>query len=168
MKNFLLISAFLSGGPLAAQPVIKLYAYSQVFTPGIVPQRDIVSENGSPEPNKPLAIIQYSIYASLTPAASVQFNKVWIKGQWYKIRTTADVTTPVITDQPVVKTLVPATTQKVVQVQQGDSLLSPQKSFAALRKMMNQSELIVAYIWKSKTYYIPVKKITELEPMHAM
>ncbi|MBM3415673.1 MAG: hypothetical protein FJY20_04325 [Bacteroidetes bacterium] len=168
MKNFLIISALLSAGSIAAQPVIKLYAYSQVDTPGIVPQRDIPAEDGAAPVKKPAAVISYYIYASLSRIAAVQFSRIWIKGQWYKIRTTAAVTTPVITDQPVVKTLVPATRQKVVQVQQGDSLIAPQKSFAALKKMMSNSKLILAYTWKSKTWYIPVKKITELEPMHAL
>lgn len=167
MKSFLLLVALAFIFPAGAQPVTKLYAYSRVFTPGIVRQRDIPAENGNPAASKPLAVVQYYIYAKMKTPAGVQFRQVWINGQWYAIARTSNRKTPVQIETPSPKTLVPATSQKIMQIEPGDSLTIIKKPFAALASMMKKAALILCYAWKGKLYYIPLQTIPELEKVVA-
>jgi len=150
-----------------AQPVTKVYAYSQSFTPGIVPQRDIAEKPGAAF-QKSHTIINYYIYLKLGSSALVQPKQIWIKGKWYKIIRSSPVKTPVFADQPGKKILVPSTGYKVLQVQPGDTLQAIGKLSGTVKKMMNNSELVIAYNWKGVTYYNSVKKITVLERVHAL
>lgn len=167
MKNSFLAVFLLLGQAMPAQPVVKVYAYSQVITPGIVRQRDIPVENGSAPASKASAATHYYIYAVVSPAVSLQPRQVWIQGQWYTIGGSTIEKTPVQIEVPAPRVLVPATRQKVIQVEPGDSLPVIKKPSSALVKMMKQSELIFSYQWKGKLYYTPVTKITVLEKVHA-
>ena len=55
MKSLLITGLLILGKLSLAQTPVKLFVYSQVFTPGMVPQRDIPSEKGGARVNKPSA-----------------------------------------------------------------------------------------------------------------
>lgn len=167
MKSFLLLVLLALAFPAGAQPATKLYAYSQVITPGIVRQHDIPAETGNHAERKPLAAVQYYIYAKMKTQAGVQFRQVWIKGQWYAIARTSNSKTPVTIETPSPKILVPVSKQKLVQIEPGDSLAITKKPFAALASMMKKAELILCYAWKGKLYYAALQSIPELEKAHA-
>lgn len=167
MKSLLMTGLLILGKLSLAQSPVNLFVYSQVFTPGMVPQRDIPSENGGSRVNKPSATIQYYIYVAVDPAASIYPDQVWIKGQWYKISRTKMVKVPVRSVAPVTKVLVPAGPKKVLQAILGAALPALKKPFPGLVKMMSEAEFILRFAWKDKFYYSPLKKITVLDPVHA-
>lgn len=168
MKSFLFAAFLLIAGIMQSQPVTKAYAFSQSFTPGIVPQREMPGEDGTIGTRKSYVTVVHYIYILLKPASSVKVTKVWIKGQWYAISDTALLKAPVLSEQPAVKTLVPATKQTVIQIEPGDSLPPAKKMFPSLAKMTKESELVIVYTWKNRTWYLPVKKFTILDPVHGI
>lgn len=149
-----------------AQPVTGLKAYSQAFTPGMIRQRDIPGEQGGSHSREALEKVQYYIYALMTPAARVSFKSVWIRGNWLAIKSTSLQKTPVEAGHPKNRILVPATRQQVMQIEVGDSLQKAPVLFPFLKKMMQQSELLIGYEWKGKMYYRSLSKIVELEKIH--
>jgi len=167
MKSFLIIGSLMISKLAFTQPALKLFVYSQVFTPGIVPQRDIPSENGGSRESKPAATTQYYIYVTGSPAGTVKPDQVWLNGTWHKVSKTTVVKTPVKTDIPVPKVLVPALRQQLIRIDYGNPLPAIKKPFPALAKMMAASEFIARVVWKGKFYYFPLKKITVLDPVHA-
>jgi hypothetical protein len=162
MKRSFLIYGLLISQLVIAQPVTKVYAYSQAFTPGIVPQREIAEEPGKAV-QKSHTKINYYIYIKLGSSVTVQPKQIWIMGKWFKIIHSSQVKTPIYAEGPGKKLLVPSTGYKVLQVQPGDTLQSAGKISTALKKMMSSSELILAYSYKGMTYYSAVKKITVLD-----
>lgn len=167
MKSLLITGLLILGKLSLAQPPVKLFVYSQVFTPGMVLQRDIPSEKEGTRVNKPSATTLYYIYASVGPAVSIYPDRVWIKGQWFKISKTTLVKAPVMSDVPATKVLVPAGYKKVVRAELGAALPAIKKPFPGLVKMMSGTEFILRFAWKGKYYYSPLKKITILDPVHA-
>lgn len=165
MKRCLLIAFLFMNLVLKSQPGVNLFVYSQSFTPGIVPQRDIPSESGNIPAKKPLVTTQHFIYFSISPSITVQPKKIWINGQWYSIGKSEIVKTPVKTDVPVNRILVPATKEKVTRLHPGNMLPSIKKPFAALRKMMKTTEFILCSVSGGKTYYTPLQKIIVLDPV---
>ena len=167
MKNFLVTGILFLHLQAVAQPPVQLYVYAQVFTPGIVPQRDIPSENGRSAVNRPSAITQYYIYVATAASVSILPEKVWIRGQWYKINSSAVVRTPVKTDFPVPVQLVPSLQKKVLQLEPGDTVPAIRRPFASLAKMIRNDEFILRFVWKGKVYYRSMAKISVLDPVHA-
>ncbi len=167
MKRGFLILSVLIGLLAGAQPVSKLYAYSQVFIPGMIPQRDISEEPGRSIIPVRTNIIYY-IYVKHNNSTLIQPKQIWIKGKWYKILRAPLVKTPIYSDQPGNKLLVPSTGYKVIQLQLGDSLAAVNKLPASVIKLKLNAELILAYNWKGNTYYSSVKNISELEPVHGL
>lgn len=167
MKSFLTLSLLLFSTLLRAQLPIRVYAYQQEITPGMVRQRDIPGENGDgTQPADPLVNTHYYIYAVTRPRDSVQFTAIWIRGQWYAVAGRTLSTTPVKQEVPVKKTLVPLQKGETWQLHKGDSLppaLFPSHLYALKKK----NELIIAYTYKGRNGYIPVKKISLLEKLHA-
>lgn len=149
-----------------AQPVTGLKAYSQAFTPGMIRQRDIPGEQGGSSTRESLEKIQYYIYALMNPSSQVRFKTVWIRGKWFSVKGSTVQSTPVEAGRPKNTILVPATSQKVMQIETGDSLQKAPVLFPALKKMMKQSELMIGYEWKGKMYYRSLSKIVELEKIH--
>jgi hypothetical protein len=162
MKRGFLIYCILISQLVFAQPVTKIYGYSQSFTPGIVPQRDIAEKPGTAN-RKSHTIINYYIYIKLAGPVPVQLQQIWIKDRWYKIISSPQVKTPVYTDQPGKKLLVPLTGYKVLQVKLGDTLTTIVTPSSAVRKMTNNSELVLVYKWKGNIYYSQLKQVTVLE-----
>ncbi len=167
MKNLLITGILFTHLQGEAQPSVQLYAYSQVFTPGIVPRRDIRAENGKSTVNRPTAITQYYIYVVTAASVSIQPEKVWIREQWYTIKSSAIVKTPVKTDSPAPVQLVPSLQKRVLQLEPGDPAPAIRRPFASLARMIKKDALILRYVWKGKVYYQSLAKITVLDPVHA-
>ena len=105
----------------------------------------------------------------MATAASVSIfpEKVWINGQWYKVKSYAVVKTPVNTDSPTRVQLVPSLQKKVIQLEPGDPEPAIRRPFASLAKMIRNDEFILRYVWKGKVYYRSLAKISVLDPVHA-
>ncbi len=166
MKKGLILFGILIGEVVTAQPALKLYAYSQVFTPGMVPQRDIPGENGSKPVNRPISVVNYYIYLSMSPSVAIQPVEIWVRGHGFNIKKIFSVKTPVVAEGPEKKVLVRGTRQKVQQIGLGDSLVITAGSSAALQKRMRNADLVLAYSWNGKTWYGSLKKIITLPPLH--
>jgi hypothetical protein len=167
MKKFYFISTFFITGIISAQVPVKIYAYSQVHTPGNIPVGN--DENGGSPEIKQFPV-NYYIFATLSPSPKVIFGPVWINGKYYRT-VTSTVSTPVVNtvnnipDQPEQKILVPATKQKAISINlEGDARDTVIKA-AWFRNMVRNSELIITYDYKGKRYFVPVKKIKVLPPV---
>lgn len=167
MKSFLAILVLFLSCPILGQVPVRIYAYQQEITPGMVRQRDIPDETGGrTREADPLVHLQYYIYAVTRPKDSLQFRGLWIRGQWYAVAGRTLTPTPVKQEVPVKKILVPLQKGENWQLHKGDSL--PASRFPSrLQALMKKNELIIAYTYRGKTGYIPLKKITRLEKMHA-
>lgn len=166
MKKCLLICFVLATEILAAQPVLKLYGYSQEVIPGNIPV--VPDENGGIKPKRAVVNTQYYIYVQADSAVQVQLVEVWLAGQWDTVSSQSVVATPVIVSYPEKKTLVPVTRKKVLQLNPGDILTGVMKPSAALQKLMKANALVVAYLWKGKKYYAALKKLVVLPVMHGI
>jgi transcription antitermination factor NusG len=168
MKRSLLIISFFASQAILAQPAVKLYAFSQMFTPGMVPSEDAPDENGGKRVKGPRTVTNYYIFIAADTSIKIQAREIWIDGKWDTIASLQTVVTPFISEYPRKTTLVPATKNKVQQVNIGEPLKRTVVQTALLKKMMKENEVIVAYIWKGKKYYLSLKKLTVLEIIHGV
>lgn len=148
-----------------AQPSVKLYGYSQLYIPGMVPQREIPGENGGKEVRTSFTTTNYYVY--IRSSVLLQPQEIWIGGKWHAAARTLIKSTPIIGEEPQKKTLVPFTNLKVQQVELGDTLSNSLAITPTLQKMMTANDLIISYTWKGKKYYATKKKLIVLEPIHA-
>jgi hypothetical protein len=163
MKSLFLICSLFFFGSACAQPLVKIYGFSQLFTPGMIPT-DMNDEKGRAK--RPRTNTNYYIYLSLPAKETIKVNEMRIGQQWYKLLGATSVKTPVYIEQPVKKLVVAATLNKVLELQKGDSSATVRNLL--LTKDLANAELIVSYTWKGKTFYISKQKITVLEPVHGL
>jgi len=168
MKRCSIAVLLLISQAVPAQPVVKLYGYSQVFVPGMIPQDDVPDENGGKPVKKSHVVTNYYFFIAASPAAIVQPNEIWLDGKGFKAIRQQVVKTPVTSDSPEKKTLVAATTLKVTQLTLGDSLTSAPKPTQTLRRLMAANQFVLVYSWKGKRYYTAIKKLTVLSPVHGV
>ena len=168
MKWSFLVISFTSALIACAQPKIIIHAYSQQFTPGTIPTRDVVGENADVPIKHPAVITNYLIYVEVDTAMQIIPSAVWVDGKWDTVAAKNIIKTPFVTDYPSKKTLVPATTKKVYEIIMGDTLIQAIVPTAKLKKQMNDNELIFAYWWNGKKYFAVLKKLTVLEPLLGM
>lgn len=168
MKRCLIIGLVLVSQSVTAQPFIKLYGYSQVFVPGMIPQEDIPGENGERSRGRSNVVTNYYIFMAASPAAIIQPREIWLDGKGFKAINQQQVKTPVRVDYPEKKTLVPATTLRVTQLALGDSLSASSKPAKALRTLTAGNQLVIVYSWKGKRYYAVVKKLKVLRPVYGV
>lgn len=166
MKKVLVVAAVMISQLAFSQPRVKLYGYSRDFLPGMAPQRDIPGEDGGQSIKRPSVITEYYIFTSST--AVIQPKEIWLAGNWYSVSNSVAQATPVLVNDAEKKQLVPATTQKVLRIERGDTINTAIKTTPALQKMTAANELIISYLWKGKKYYTAIKKLVVLEPLHAM
>lgn len=151
-----------------AQPKIIIHAYSQQFTPGTIPTRDVVGENADDFIKHPAVITNYLIYVEVDTAMQITPSAVWVGGKWDTVAAKNIIKTPFITEYPSKKTLVPATSKKVYEIILGDTLKQAIVPTAKVKKQMIDHELIFAYWWNGKRYFAALKKLTVLEPLEGM
>jgi hypothetical protein len=168
MKRCFIISFVLASQVITAQPAVKLYGYSQVFVPGMVPQHDIPGEGGGNAPKKTYVVTNYYLFMAANPTAIIWPQEIWIDGKGFKVTGPQVVKTPVIVEFPEKKTLVAATKLKVMQLALGDSLPASPKPTLTLRKLLAGNQLVIVYSWKGKRHYAVIKKLAVLSPVHAM
>lgn len=170
MKKLLFLVFPVIACTTSAQPTIKIYAYSQETSPGMIP-KDVPDENGNPVVRKKQQNINYYIFAAYSPSVKVNFLEVWINGKYYKVQSERVDSTPVvlinynIPDNPVKEVLVPATglcVMSLAPIGEAGTKTIPSSWF---RKTISQSALIVSYQYKGKKYYMSVKKIKPLLPV---
>lgn len=167
MRVRILLACLAISGMLAAQPVVKLYGYSQEYTPGNIPV-NVPDENGNKQPRRSFVTTNYYIYVSVDTKTDIQLQEVWVGGKWDTVISQQVVATPVVVSYPVKKTLVASTKQKVLQLNKGDSVTRVITPSVSLKKMMKGNELIVAYLWKGKKYYAALRKLSVLPVLHGI
>jgi len=160
MRYLFLIVTLFSLGSVNAQTGLKLYGFSQSFTPGNVP---VEMDGEGTTAKRPHSRTNYFVYISVPSKETIQVKEIRIGQQWYKPLYVNLVKTPVFTEQPSKKTLIPATTNKVFEIQMGDSSKLVRKLF--LTKEMSRAELVVIYSWKGSDHMVAQKKWTILPPV---
>ncbi len=168
MKWSFLVISFTSALIACAQPKIIIHAYSQQFTPGTIPTRDVVGENADDFIKHPAVITNYLIYVEVDTAMQITPSAVWVGGKWDTVAAKNIIKTPFITEYPSKKTLVPATSKQVYEIILGDTLKQAIVPTAKVKKQMIDHELIFAYWWNGKRYFAALKKLTVLEPLEGM
>lgn len=150
-----------------SQPAIRLMAYSQEITPGMIRAREIPAENGETGGSQENHVtLRYYIYAAISSGSAVQFTQCWIRGKAYAVAATVPEKTPVIIEQPEKRTLVPKTTRKVFRLEPGDNLSLPEKHTAYFNSLLAKNELVLEYNWKGHHYYATLKKFSRLGKLH--
>ena len=146
----------------------KVYGYKQGVLPG-APPKHVISENGR-EVNPTLKPkFNYRIYLVTSKQATP--TQLWINGVGFKAQTFPVDHTPVEmenTNLPLEKkktTLVPKTSQKVIQVAPGSAI--EEKTSAKIKDLAQGNELLIVYESGGKTYYSTLKKLNPLEPLAA-
>lgn len=148
---------------------VKIYAYSQVTTPGTVPVD--IDEKGNPIERKIEPRPNYHIYVVCLPAIKV--TTLYIKGVQYSLQQEKVLQNPVIEDRPDMpekgahKILVPKTSRlvyKITPVIESKDKQQPSKTIQLAAK----NEVVLVYNLNGKKYYSTAKKIIVLEPIAAM
>lgn len=152
-KSFLAITLMI-GSYSYCQPAIKLYGYSQVFTPGMVLER----QPGDP-PHK--AAISFYLYAASPNTVNIRPSEIWLKGERFQVKEAPVVKTPIHSQTN--NLLVPKSTLKVQELKYEKKLPALKSTPTWLKKLLRENELVLAYYWKGKKYYKGLKKIKELE-----
>jgi hypothetical protein len=148
MKTLFLISCLFIAGLVSCQPVSKLYAFSQEHTPGMIPEGEMGGSRNR---------TQYFIYVTQSvPSAKIQFTRIRINNQWYKVNTVDTLGSPVYLEQPEKKLLVPRTRQLVLQLNLGETASAP------FRAVSTKAKASVYYIYKRKNYTVSCMVIQKL------
>jgi hypothetical protein len=170
MKNLCFL--FLIMVPLSGigQQSVKIYAYSQVVTPGTIP-KGVTGENGNRVNTKKESAVNYYIFATHSASVKISFGEIWVNGKFYSVQTHKVDSTPVINinktipANPEKEILVPFTRQQVVSIVPGKTMNNVISQGAWFRNMAKKNELIVSYMYRGKKYFIAVKKIKMLKPV---
>lgn len=160
MKKGLLTTALLFSLVIAGQPPIKLYGFSRVSTPGMVPARE-PDENGRTISKPANESIDYFIYLAAGHSLKIQPKEIWIRGKRYTVSSSPVIQSPAVAGTD---TLVKTTPLKIQEIKWNHNPLNTISLPATIKKLAAANELMLKYQWKGKTYYKAVKKIKELEP----
>ena len=58
--------------------------------------------------------------------------------------------------------LVPKTTNKVLEIKVGETSIQENKN-SYIQKSANKNDIVIAYLWNKKKYFIALKKLKKLE-----
>lgn len=168
MKKILLFSAlFIVGLNLFSQPTVKIFAYEQDNLPGTRPA-GVVDENGKPI-KKAAPKKNYFIYLSLKQKYSIKPVQIFIKGQSYEVgsstvrKAPVEYTDNIVPNNPEKTVLVPATDNKVLELPVAELSLS-QKKTSYIQTLTVKNDVVVAYVWNGKKYFVSLKQIKKLAP----
>ena len=166
MKKYLLFfSLIIIGSGLYSQPPIKVYGFEQESLPGTV-AANVKDENGNPL-KKAATKKNYFIYLSLEQKYSITPQHVFINGKAFSAETSLVKRTPVehvnnnIPGSPEKTTLVPKTTDKVIELKIADTLQV--KKTAMLQTLTNKNDVVISYTWKKKKYFAVLNKLKRLD-----
>jgi len=166
MKKYLLFFSLLFiGSGIYSQPGIKVFGFEQEISPGTVAV-DVKDENGNPI-KKAANKKNYFIYLSLKQKYNVTPLQVLIHGEAFSVEADMAEITPIehfnnnIPGQPEKTTLVPATTNKVIELKMIGPLQV--KKTLALQKLTKKNDVVISYSWKKKVYYAVLKRLKKLD-----
>jgi hypothetical protein len=148
---------------------VKIYGYSQVTLPGIIPVE--TDEQGNRIRKMPERKPMYHIYI-VSDKPGITINDLYIKREKYSFQTEKVLHTPVLEERPDIpekgtkKTLVPKSAGTVFKLAPVEAA-GQTKAAAALQNLLKKSELVVGYTLAGKKYYATLKKIIVLEPIAA-
>jgi hypothetical protein len=168
MKKIILFSAiFILALNLFSQPTVKIFAYEQDNLPGTRPA-GVVDENGKPI-KKAAPKKNYLIYLSLKQKYTIKPVQIFIKGRSYEVGISSVKNTPVeyidniVPNSPEKTVLVPATHNKVLELPLAEP--SPgQKKTSYIQNLTAKNDVVVAYMWNNKKYFVTLKKMKKLAP----
>jgi hypothetical protein len=162
MKNLIIILLLFVAAGAEGQRVSKIFAYSQSFTPGIVPARDINDEKTGKAPGSAIRT-EYYIFIVVPGRQKITVQQLRIFGTWYVAKPMESVRPPIYIEQPAHKLLVPATNLRVFQISRSDSLVpSPLQM-----KYKSKSQLLILYNAGGKQYSV-ASNFKALEPVHGL
>ena len=170
MKKIIFLIFVLTSFSAISQPAIKIFAYSQAVSPGIVP-KGVADENGKTITTKKEIAVNYYIFASYNKSVKINIEEIWIKGKFFNPVVKSVDSTPVlninetIPGNTVKEVLVPATTKKVISLKPGQLIKNHTIQVSTFRNLAKHSELIVSYSYKGRKFIIGIKKIKVLEPV---
>jgi hypothetical protein len=168
----LLLITIIYCSAILAQPVVKIYAYSQTTNGGMKPS-DVVGENGEKIKAEIKSPVSYLLYFTYSGSVPVKITGAWINQKAYNIKAESIKKTPVtIPENNAIEnsktiTLVPKTTNKVLQLSLASGMDNPGSLSGDRKKAVKESELVITYTVNGKKYYKAVKKITVLKPAFA-
>ena len=96
-------------------------------------------------------------------------QQVFINGKAFPAKASIVDTTPVehinnnIPGNPEKTTLVPKTSDKVIELKIVDSIQV--KKTSAIQKLTNKNDVVISYTWKKKKYFAVLKKLKKLDPV---
>jgi len=166
-KNLLFIGLFYAGIAGSGQPSIQVYGFQQQSLPGTIPT-GLKDENGNPV-KKAAAKVNYLIFLSFKKNSSITPSIVFVNGSPFKAQTTPVEKTPVeytnhtIPNQPVAKILVPKTNRKVLRIEPAEKI-EENAVDPHLLELAKVNNLVIAYQWKKRNYFVTLKKMNELDP----
>lgn len=174
MKTFFtfLVMTFIAVLPVAAQktPVVKMYAFIQHVLPG-AKKNIIVDESGKTIEPATSQKMNYYFYAEKKKSEVIKITGIWMYGEKYNAQVDKGIPAPVelfesISSNQSGKTvLTPAEGNEFLQVLPLSIISKNKKIPSYLKKLIRQNELVLIYLWKGKTWYLPVKKIKSLQPV---
>jgi len=170
MKKLIFLFFILISFSAISQPAVKIFAYSQAVSPGIVP-KGVIGENGKTISTKKEIPVNYYIFASYSKSAKINIEEIWIKGKFFNPIVKNVDSTPILSinenipGNPVKEVLVPATIQKVISLNPGHLIKDIFIQSPSFKNLAKHSELIISYVYKRKKYFIGIKKIKVLEPV---
>lgn len=150
---------------------VKGYAFTQPVIRGASPN-GAIDESGkeiASIPKKNSA--NYFFYFEYSPEKNTLPVAIWLKDKGFKVKVAPTTNNPVVMTDPMFpgkkeKTiLVPATKNKVVAVSLDYDMPLNQKTSGKLEKLLENAEVVFEYVYKGKTYYKAVEKITQLTPV---
>ena len=168
MKVLFLLISLGFGLTSFTQPAIKTFAFEQDNVPGTKPA-GVTDENGNLV-RKVAARKNYFIFLSFNKAYNITPTQVFIRGNLLTVTSTLNRKTPIelvnnnIPNKPQTITLVPATSNKVLEIQVNEAPGENAKS-TTVQKLTNKNEVVVVYSWKKKTYFLTLKKLKKLDPV---
>jgi hypothetical protein len=171
-KSLLIILGFLFTGSFSISqaqrkyPVAKVYAYKQESHSGM--NRKVMDKDGK--------IIQgnnttmhYFLYLETYPGKKMRLDQVWVNGQAYSFDTML-VSTPVTIDRSIksvgpreADTLVPSTNRVVWSINiYTVQITTPTSRY--IKQLVSANEVVFAYTYNRKKYYLAVKSTQQLIP----
>jgi len=166
--KLLLVGLFSAGIAGLSQPSIKVYGFRQQSLPGTIPA-GAKDENGNPV-KKAAAKVNYLIFLSFNKNYSITPTDVFVNGHPFKAQVARVENTPIeyinttIPKQPVKKILVPKTSRKVLKIEPAEKI-EESSADPHLLQLAKVNELVIAYQWKKKDYFVTLKNMNELDPV---
>ena len=150
----------------AKYPVAKVYAYKQEEYSGV--NRRLSDQNGKIIQGKNSST-NYFLYLEYYHNKNITIDNIWINGQAYEAAS-EKMNTPITITQSkktakkqTVDTLVPSTTREVINIRPGLTKSSVVMS-KYTKRLVRTNELVFAYTYGNKKYYLAVKSIKQLAP----